>query len=515
MEHVIGLGIAVFLTTWRTVIPLKLGSTRPFHRAMPIVDALIFGFAAGYAGGPNSAERWCALAAVAIAALGFGYAIGIGAAISAWIGGIVGAALDNYLDSITVRGVVASIVVSAVVVLVFGIIGRRLILAEQRRQTATGQAEMLSDANDLLALLLTVARSLPTSLNQREALEGARRQLMSTFTPSVLCLLEYDETENEWTPKLAEGCVLRPSMTTDQLPEGLALAYRSPGAVLEASLSDRPGWAISAPSEIGIYVRLEARDRVVGLLGLEHPAPDQFGQRDRRLLDGMADIVALTLDNARRFGQLRSLGAEEERTRIARDLHDRLGQWLTYISFELERIIATEDQASPELGRLYKDVQKALEELRETLRQLRSEVTVEQPPRSPRRRVGPPIRGSDRHHGGVDRHESRPSPSGRRRERTAANPPRGAVEHRQALARVGGAGDLGRQRRRRLAHDPRRRAWVRRDEGRPRQRVRAHRDARACPGNRGQARHRIESGNGDESHGLRGNDTAFQGGMKC
>ena len=55
------------------------------------------------------------------------------------------------------------------------------------------------------------------------------------------------------------------------------------------------------------------------------------------------------------------------------------GQWLSYISFELERIITTNDAGSPELDQLYGDVQKAIDELRETLRQLRSGVTAERP----------------------------------------------------------------------------------------------------------------------------------------
>ena len=86
----------------------------------------------------------------------------------------------------------------------------------------------------------------------------------------------------------------------------------------------------------------------------------------------MAETLALGIDNARWFGRLRSLGAEEERVRVAGNLHDRLGQWLTYIGLELERIIAGHDDGAPELVGLYADVQGALDELRETLRQLRS-----------------------------------------------------------------------------------------------------------------------------------------------
>ena len=61
--------------------------------------------------------------------------------------------------------------------------------------------------------------------------------------------------------------------------------------------------------------------------------------------------------------------------RVRPSAHDRLGQWLSYISFELERIITSSPEGSDELDHLYDDVQTAIDELRETLRQLRSGVT--------------------------------------------------------------------------------------------------------------------------------------------
>ena len=75
----------------------------------------------------------------------------------------------------------------------------------------------------------------------------------------------------------------------------------------------------------------------------------------------MSGALALTIDNVRSFGRLRTIGADEERTRIARDLHDRLGQWLTYISLELERITG-EVPDTTSLQSLYGDVQTAIDE---------------------------------------------------------------------------------------------------------------------------------------------------------
>jgi two-component system sensor histidine kinase UhpB len=75
------------------------------------------------------------------------------------------------------------------------------------------------------------------------------------------------------------------------------------------------------------------------------------------------------------------VGAEEERSRIARDLHDRIGQSLAYLAFELDRIVKTGEKGvdvRPALGQLRGDVRTVIREVRDTLYDLRTDVSDEQ-----------------------------------------------------------------------------------------------------------------------------------------
>ena len=373
------LSVCLFLTCWRTMIPVRLGSLATLDRVVSLTDVAMLGLAVGASGGPTSPFVFCVMAGIAVAAFGWGYANGAIAFAIGWATMLLGHVLHSTGTLAFDRAIGLLLGSMALIGLGAAFLRTRLLEAEDRRRRLAGQVDTLSETNDLLTMLNSVARTLPTSLNQREAIDSARLQIVETFRSSVICLLEFDEAHDEWIPKLAEGCAVKPTSSVDELPVHLrqAMDGREPWLVPDLTAGSLPG--ISPSSGSGLYTKLESRGRVIGVLGIEHATPGQYRERDRRLLLGMADVVALTLDNARWFGRLRSLGAEGERARIARDLHDRLGQWLTYISFELERFISTDGGGFVQLTQLYADVQTALDELRETLRQLRSGISEGRP----------------------------------------------------------------------------------------------------------------------------------------
>lgn len=367
--------ICLYLTTWRTMRPIRLGSPERTQWILGITDTALLGAAVGVNDGLLSPFAFCMAAAAAVAALGWGVRHGLAALGAAILSmGLSALIADGQVGLDQPGGwlVLATLVITVVTL---GVIRTRLIETEQRRMQMAGRIDALAETNQLLHVLNRVARTLPSSLDLQQAVEATRAQLSDTFGANVVGMLTLSEVNDTWAPLIADGLAIPPSQTSESLPEQLRACLESEGPLLVSDLTRR---GLGAASGSGMYTALRTRGKVVGLLAIEHSEPGQYTDRDARLLAGLAEALALTIDNARWFRRLRILGAEEERARIARDLHDRLGQWLTYISFELERIKTGPANDRSEIEALHQDVQRAIDDLRETLRQMRTAVTDEQ-----------------------------------------------------------------------------------------------------------------------------------------
>ena len=249
--------------------------------------------------------------------------------------------------------------------------------ATRQHDLALDRLGRLADANLLLYSLHRVAQTLPASLDLEEVLDTTISRLRDLFDYDAAALFLLDETDETWIVVRFDGPRPASTYATIDLPDPLleALELRHPVAVNEL-LDHGPG--LSAEMASGLYAPLPARDSTIGLLALEHREPRHFRLRDQELLDGFAEPAALAIDNARWFARLRTVGADEERTRIARDLHDRIGQSLAYLAFELDRILKADARGRPvtsSLENLRTDVRGVVGEVRETLYDLRTDVT--------------------------------------------------------------------------------------------------------------------------------------------
>ena len=249
--------------------------------------------------------------------------------------------------------------------------------ADERRIATLDRLGRLSDANVLLFQLHQVTQTLPASLDLTDVLDVSLTQLRELFDADGIAILLHEDADGSWHTARRSGLQAAATFDRNGLPEALnrTVAVRSTG--LEHDLaSSGPG--LDPASRSGLYGVLTARGTTIGLIALEQKMGAQFTERDVELLTGFVDPAALAIDNARWFGRLRTLGADEERTRIARDLHDRTGQSLAYLAFELDRITKQAGKGNDVTGSLDAlriDVRKVIGELRDTLYDLRTDVT--------------------------------------------------------------------------------------------------------------------------------------------
>ncbi|MFN8036528.1 MAG: histidine kinase [Acidimicrobiia bacterium] len=232
----------------------------------------------------------------------------------------------------------------------------------------------LATANHLLLQLHDVTQSLPSSLDLGQVMASARAQFREHLDYTAATILVRDEATAAWRVELADGVRMPATVGPEDLPGLLRQAAQQDQALMIADLLAFPMRGCAPLARSALAVALRARGQLVGFATIEHNEPDRFGTRDAAVLTGMADALALTIDNALWFARIRTLAAEAERARIARDLHDHTAQSLAYVGFELERM-ARGNPAADELVQLRDLVRSLVLELRENLFQLRVSVS--------------------------------------------------------------------------------------------------------------------------------------------
>jgi signal transduction histidine kinase len=136
-----------------------------------------------------------------------------------------------------------------------------------------------------------------------------------------------------------------------------------------------PGGEVTA-----LVVPLVAGVRTVGLLAIEVDAPSAYSPSTATRVTGRATPAALRLEAALLFDEVRSLATNEERQRLAREIHDGVAQELVMVGYGIDNALAVlpEDEAAKpagdELRALRNEVTRVITELRLSLFELRSEV---------------------------------------------------------------------------------------------------------------------------------------------
>ena len=370
--------ILVSYTVIRTLNPLRYtGDLRSL--AQVILEITLHVAAVAFTGFWDSPFVFSLLTAIIVAGFargfGFGLRIGVGAALAVSFGEAASPGYGGEDFGVAIQW-------SAVLLLVGVVAGyARRISGEADRQhsLALDRLDRLSDANALLFSLHRVAQTLPASLDLGEVLDTTIARLRGLVDFDAVAVLVFDDTDAAWQVIRREGSALPNRLGPTELPPPLMTAMTE-NRMVEIPDHGKPnvGPGISPMSSSGVYTVLPARGAIIGLLAVESRHPEAFGPRDVELLNGFVEPVALAIDNARWFSRLRTVGADEERTRIARDLHDNIGQSLAYLAFELDRIVdhdKKDDDLGTALDQLRRDLRGVIGEVRDTLYDLRTDVS--------------------------------------------------------------------------------------------------------------------------------------------
>jgi signal transduction histidine kinase len=257
-----------------------------------------------------------------------------------------------------------------------GLSQRATIDAARQKELALVRVSRLAEANSLLFALQRVAQSMPASLDLDDVVDSTIKRVQSLVPSESISLHLANDTDHRLELFRSVGSMVQADVRLDDPPAIIRSAIEAPRTVRLARIT--PGTGLSSGAQSGIYAALRARGRLIGLLAVESETPDAHTQQHSEILHGLAEAFGIAIDNARLFRQIRSASANEERGRIARDLHDQVGSSLAFLGFEVDRaqeLAAQGHSMEQVLVELREHLTTVINDIRETLHDLRTDVT--------------------------------------------------------------------------------------------------------------------------------------------
>lgn len=243
------------------------------------------------------------------------------------------------------------------------------------RARSVSKPQPYAEATRLLTQLRTVARQLPGAtldpggisehlLEELRTLARADRgAVLSASGGGRLVVLAQCGTDRvDWETTLDADSAIADAWASQQ-----------PHTAAHSQARSHAGGEVSA-----LIVPLVAGVRTVGLVVLEadvaHAYPPEIVSR----VTGLTSPAALRLEAALLFDEVRSLATNEERQRLAREIHDGVAQELVMVGYGIDNALATvhddTDETAESLRLLRQEVTRVITELRLSLFELRSEV---------------------------------------------------------------------------------------------------------------------------------------------
>jgi len=237
-------------------------------------------------------------------------------------------------------------------------------------QTKPKDGDDLAIANELLVALQKVALTLPSSLHLETVLDQAVEQVQLLIKSDVTTILLKQNNTDTYLAVRGRGSATPTPLELNELPAAALLCLGQNNSVRSEINAENLGFATEAV--IGAYSALRSRGTIIGIIACEWRSMVNI-DREVQVLTGLADALGVAVDNANLFKSLRIGGANDERRRIARELHDRTGSTLAFVGFELDRLSrrSTDTEQVRELRLMRTHITTVLHEVREMLFDIR------------------------------------------------------------------------------------------------------------------------------------------------
>ena len=237
-------------------------------------------------------------------------------------------------------------------------------LSRSRREIEEFNREILRRSQEL-STLNAVAASVSQSLNLSAVMDAALDHVLTLMAADAGGILLWDERSTALSYRSYRGLSdefvagiagLRPG-------EGIAgrvAASGEPIVVDDIALDERVTRDVVHRSGLHSFasIPLRAKEQIVGVMNVARRDRRSFDERDVQLLLAIGHQVGVAVENARLWEELKQKeharsellqkvisAQEEERQRIARELHDEMAQGLTALIMGLGRL----KQAVPEM----------------------------------------------------------------------------------------------------------------------------------------------------------------------
>ena len=255
------------------------------------------------------------------------------------------------------------------------VVGTSVVL---RRQSSRTESELAAYRGRLEALVQERMRELEDA-HERLAEESRRR--LATAAALRHRVADLDGLQGisrlladreDLGPALRE---VEPRIAAFLEADGARVVLESGAAEAVGAAADRPAGPHLVPAGGSLVVPIAVRGDTLGALHVSRTGGEPFTQHERGLAQTVADDIAAVVENEVLHARQTRAAAEEERQRLARELHDAVAQTVYSAALIAEALPAVwdrdEQEARENVSRLRRLTRAALAETRALLFELR------------------------------------------------------------------------------------------------------------------------------------------------